>query len=211
MNLPCRCTAAPALGEQKNSASVDEKSVRLRISLKMSKTPDPILQQLPALRRYALALSRDEAEADDLVQEALLRGHQHRRGFRVGGNLRAWLFGILRNAFLDRLRSRRAQSRREAEYAGLAGHSIDAPQDAVVRLGQLRLAFMDLPDEQREALSLVAIEGLSYAEAAKLADVPIGTLMSRVARARAKLRDFEEGRVQTPALRLVGGRDAAGK
>jgi RNA polymerase sigma-70 factor (ECF subfamily) len=177
----------------------------------MSTRPDPILDQLPALRRYAIALSRDEAEADDLVQEALLRGHENRSGFRKGGNLRVWLFGILRNVFLDRLRRRRAETRRETAYARLAPDRIDAPQDAVVRLGQLRETFMRLPDEQREALSLVAIEGLSYAEAARLAGVPVGTLMSRVSRARARLREFEDGRAQPPALKLVGGRDAGGK
>ncbi|MTH76878.1 sigma-70 family RNA polymerase sigma factor [Paracoccus aestuariivivens] len=177
----------------------------------MSRKPDPILDQLPALRRYALALSRDEGEADDLVQEALLRGHENRQGFRAGGNLRAWLFGILRNAFLDRLRKRRAESRREAAVAAFAPDSIDAPQDAAIRLAQLRQEFMQLPDEQREALSLVAIEGMSYADAAQLAEVPLGTLMSRVARARARLRDFEDGKQQAPALKLVGGRDATRK
>ena len=69
---------------------------------------------MPALRRYALALTRNQADADDLVQEALLRGHEGRRSFRPGGNLRSWLFSILRNAFLDRSRSRKAEARREA-------------------------------------------------------------------------------------------------
>lgn len=177
----------------------------------MTTTPDPILEQLPALRRYALVLSRDEADADDLVQEALLRGHENRRGFRPGGDLRRWLFSILRNAFLDRSRHRRAETRREAAVAAYAPHVIDAPQDAAVRLAQLRQAFMQLPDEQREALSLIAIEGLSYAEAAAVAGVPVGTLMSRVGRARTRLREFEDGRASPPALKLVGGRDAARK
>lgn len=173
---------------------------------------DPLVDQLPALRRYALALSRDESEADDLVQEALLRGHQHRRGLRPGGNLRAWLFSILRNAFLDRSRAQASRRRREAQAAALTPQAMDAPQDATVRLAQLRAAFLDLPADQREALALVAVEGLTYAEAADLAGVPMGTLMSRVARARKALRDFEEGRPETKAttLKLVGGRDADG-
>ncbi|MFJ1293945.1 sigma-70 family RNA polymerase sigma factor, partial [Paracoccus yeei] len=75
---------------------------------------------MPALRRYALALTRNQADADDLVQEALLRGHEGRRSFRPGGNLRSWLFSILRNAFLDRSRSRKAEARREAEVAAHA-------------------------------------------------------------------------------------------
>ncbi|MTH34498.1 sigma-70 family RNA polymerase sigma factor [Paracoccus limosus] len=169
---------------------------------------DPLLNQLPALRRYALALSRDESDAEDLVQEALLRGHEHRRSLRPGGNLRAWLFGILRHAFLDRNRAQLSRRRREAQAAALTPRAMDAPQDAAVRLSQLRAAFLDLPPDQREALALVAVEGLTYAEAAALAQVPMGTLMSRVARARKALRDFEDGRATTPSLKLVGGRDA---
>ena len=76
-----------------------------------------------------------------------------------------------------------------------------------MRLGQLRGAFLELPVEQREALSLIALEGLSYAEAARVADIPLGTLMSRVARARSALRAFEAGQ-PAPSLRLIGGRDA---
>lgn len=173
--------------------------------------PDAILDQLPALRRYALALSRDEAEADDLVQETLLRGHENRRGIRAGGNLRGWLFSILRNAFVDRHRSRQAERRREAAVAAYAPEAMEAPQEAVLRLAQLRGAFERLPGDQREALALVAVEGMSYAEAAAVAGIPVGTLMSRVARARARLRDFEEGRDRAPVLKLVGGRDAPGE
>ncbi|MDS9466185.1 sigma-70 family RNA polymerase sigma factor [Paracoccus sp. MBLB3053] len=177
----------------------------------MTTKPDPILDQLPALRRYALALSRDEGEADDLVQEALLRGHENRRSFRAGGNLRGWLFSILRNVFLDRNRSRRAERKREEAVAAYAPDVIEAPQDHALRLAQLRQAFMILPDDQREALLLVAIEGLTYSEVAALAGVPVGTLMSRVGRARARLREFEEGGARPRPLKLVGGRDAAGK
>ncbi|MDT8854016.1 sigma-70 family RNA polymerase sigma factor [Paracoccaceae bacterium Fryx2] len=174
----------------------------------MTNEPENIVGQLPALRRFALALSRDPSEAEDLVQEALLRGHEQRRMFRTGGNLKSWLFTILRHAFIDRRRSRQAEARREAAVAALAPTAIDAPQEAVVRLGQVRRAFLGLPDEQREALSLIALEGLTYAEAAQVAGVPVGTLMSRVARARASLRAFEDGETGAAGLRVVGGRDA---
>ena len=176
----------------------------------MTREPDPILDVMPALRRYAVALSRDEAEADDLVQEALLRGHESRRSFRPGANLRVWLFAILRNVFLDRRRRRSAERRRDDAAAALSPTAIDAPQEAAVRLAQVREAFLTLPEDQREALSLVAVEGLTYAEAAGVAGIPLGTLMSRVARARAELRAFEDGRGSTRGLKLVGGRDAAG-
>lgn len=189
----------------------DKNGPRLRISCKMTREPDPILDVMPALRRYAVALSRDEAEADDLVQDALLRGHEARRSFRPGANLRVWLFAILRNAFLDRRRRRAAESRRDDAAAVLAPLSIDAPQEAAVRLAQVREAFLRLPEDQREALSLVAVEGLTYAEAAAVAGIPIGTLMSRVARARAELRAFEEGRGRGRNLKVVGGRDGTGE
>lgn len=174
----------------------------------MTKEADALSKQLPALRRFALALTRDPAEADDLVQEALLRGHERRRGLKASGNLKSWLFSILKNAFLDGHRNRRARERREASVAAFAPIVMDAPQEAAVRLGQLRGAFLALPDDQREALSLIALEGLTYSEAAKVASVPLGTLMSRVARARENLRAFEAGGSSSPGLRIVGGRDA---
>lgn len=173
----------------------------------MSNESDSLARELPALRRFALALTRDPSEAEDLVQEALLRGHERRRSLRGGAQLKSWLFSILKNCFLDGRRSVKARRIREAEIASLSEQSFDAPQEAAVRLGQLRGAFLELPVEQREALSLIALEGLSYAEAARVADIPLGTLMSRVARARAALRAFEAGQ-PAPSLRLIGGRDA---
>lgn len=174
----------------------------------MTKEADALSKQLPALQRFALALTRDQADADDLVQEALLRGYEQRRSFRAGGSLKSWLFSILKNAFLDRRRNRLARESREADAAAFAPVAIDAPQEAVVRLGQLRTAFLSLPDDQREALSLIALEGMTYAEAAKVTAVPIGTLMSRIARARASLREFEAGNRDANGLRIVGGRNA---
>ena len=86
---------------------------------------------------------------------------------------------------------------------------MQAPQDSALRLSQLRQAFLDLPADQREALELIAVEGLSYAEAGALIGVPQGTVMSRVSRARASLRAFEDGEaVRKPALKLVRGHDA---
>lgn len=121
--------------------------------------------------------------------------------------MKGWLFAILRNVFIDRRRSRQSQARREAAVAAHAEVMVDAPQEAALRLSQLREAFFLLPDDQREALSLVALEGLTYAEAAQLTGVPLGTLMSRIGRARAALRAFEAGE-NPAALKLVGGRDA---
>ncbi|MCE6959185.1 sigma-70 family RNA polymerase sigma factor [Cereibacter sphaeroides] len=170
---------------------------------------DDILSELTPLRRYARSLTRDAADAEDLVQEALLRAHERRASFRRGAGLRVWLLSILHNLFIDGLRSRRARERREAAAGELLPSVVQAPQEMAVRLAQIREAFNRLPEEQRSALHLVAIEGLSYSEAAAVLGVPQGTLMSRIGRARAALRAFEEG--EAPArhsLRIVGGRDA---
>ncbi len=148
------------------SLSRDEGAARLRISGKMRET-DEILAELTPLRRYARSLTRDEAEAEDLVQEALLRAHERRASFRRGKGLRVWLMSILHNLFIDALRSRRARERREAAAMEAAPLSHPASQESAVRLAQIREAFARLPEEQRSALHLVAIEGLSYAEAAE--------------------------------------------
>jgi RNA polymerase sigma factor (sigma-70 family) len=166
-----------------------------------------ILGQLGSLRRYARSLTRDGAEAEDLVHDALVRAFERRGSFRSGGNLRAWLLSIVHNAFIDGLRSRTSEAARVEQAGYLAETSIQAPQEHSVRLAQVREAFFTLPEEQRSALHLVAIEGLTYSEAAEVSGVPLGTLMSRIGRARAALREMEN---TTPSrtkshLRIVGG------
>nr|WP_167480734.1 sigma-70 family RNA polymerase sigma factor [Mesorhizobium waimense] len=166
-----------------------------------------IVGQLGSLRRYANSLTRDSADAEDLVHDALVRAYERRGTFRAGGNLRAWLLSIVHNAFIDRLRSRRSEAARLEQAGHLADSSTQAPQEHSVRLAQIREAFFELPDEQRSALHLVAIEGLTYEQAAKASGVPLGTLMSRIGRARAALREMEDN---APArainhLRIVRG------
>jgi RNA polymerase sigma-70 factor (ECF subfamily) len=110
------------------------------------------------------------------------------------------------NIIIDRMRSRRSEAAR-IEQAGLvADQSMPASQDHSVRLSQVREAFLSLPEEQRSALHLVAIEGLSYQQAAEVIGVPLGTLMSRIGRARAALREMEEGvpPKTRPHLKIVG-------
>lgn len=169
---------------------------------------DDILAQLTPLRRYARSLTSDAADAEDLVQEALLRAHERRASFRRGTGMRVWLMSILHNLFIDGLRSRQARERRETAMADLLPAVTQAPQEISVRLAQIRGAFDRLPEDQRAALHLVAVEGLSYTEAAAVLGVPQGTLMSRIGRARAALRAFEAGDAAAQPLRVVGGRDA---
>lgn len=167
-----------------------------------------VRDQLGALRRYARSLTRDGADAEDLVHDALVRAYERRSTFRRDGNLRAWLLSILHNVFVDQRRARVAEDARIEKVAQAADAAFPAPQDHAVRLSQLREAFLTLPEEQRAALHLVAIEGLSYQEAADALAIPLGTLMSRIGRARAALREIEDAAPERPKrLRLVGGRD----
>ncbi len=174
-----------------------------------------VLGQLAVMRRYARSLTRDDAEAEDLVHDALLRAYERRGSFDAGRSetgkgdsskgLRGWLLSVLHNVFIDRRRSRKAEARREAEALELA-ETVAAPaQEHQLRLAQVRDAFMELPEEQRAALHLVAIEGLGYAEAAATLGIPQGTLMSRLSRARAALRAIEDGTARPARLRIVGG------
>jgi RNA polymerase sigma-70 factor (ECF subfamily) len=172
-----------------------------------------VIGQLAALRRYARSLTRDEGEAEDLVHDTLVRAYERRRTFQPDRSLKAWLLSVLHNAFIDGVRGRRAESVWLARAAELAHNEAPPAQDHAVRLTQVRQAFMTLPDEQREALHLVALEGLSYQEAAATLSIPLGTLMSRLSRARAALRAMEEPSAASAEqhgaspshLRVVGG------
>jgi RNA polymerase sigma-70 factor, ECF subfamily len=151
---------------------------------------------IPALRRFARALSRDAETADDLVQDTLVRALRAEHLFH-GGDLRTWTFTILLN--LDRNR-RRSLSRRPVLAAiEDVDPAADPGSDGTGRDIERGLAL--LPAEQREVLLLVALEGMSYREAADVQGVPIGTVMSRLSRARNTLRTHIEG--DMPKLRSV--------
>jgi RNA polymerase sigma-70 factor (ECF subfamily) len=142
---------------------------------------------LPRLRRFARALTRNPHDADDLVQltleRALARAHQ----LRPDAALAAWVFGILRHAWIDELRARARSERVFAPEE--SGQNVgDAGQGAQVERLSVQDAMARLPQEQCLAVALVLIEGLSYKEAAHVMDVPIGTLTSRLARAREALQ-----------------------
>jgi len=142
---------------------------------------------LPRLRRFARALTRNPHDADDLVQVALERALARTHQLRPDAALAAWVFGILRHAWIDELRSRaRREQVFEPEESGL--HMGDAGQGAQAEMLSVQDAMGRLPQDQRLAVVLVLIEGLSYKEAAHVMDVPIGTLTSRLARAREALK-----------------------
>jgi RNA polymerase sigma-70 factor (ECF subfamily) len=174
-----------------------------------------ISAELPAMRRYGQVLTRDPAEAEDLVQQALLRAYEKRSQFRLGSALRPWLLSILHNCFVDGIRRKRSEQTTLAIASRMSPGQQAPEQEHHVRLAQIRKGFMALPEEQRAALHLVAMEGLTYQEAAATLGIPVGTLMSRLARARAALRALEDGSAaqlpslpqRTPQLRIVGGKD----
>lgn len=152
----------------------------------MSKTFAKVVDYLADLRRYALALTRDPHDAEDLVQDTLARAYERQSTFRVGSALKPWLMSIMHNCFVDGQRSKAVRRRNSREHSTDA--SYPASQEDAVRLSEVRRAFLALPDEQREALHLIAIEGLTYPEAALVLTIPEGTVLSRVSRARQTLR-----------------------
>jgi RNA polymerase sigma-70 factor (ECF subfamily) len=151
---------------------------------------------IPALRRFARALSRDAETADDLVQDTLVRALRAEHLFH-GGDLRTWLFTILLN--LDRNRRRGLSRRPVLAVIEDADPPAEPGSDGTGRDIQRGLSL--LPSEQREVLLLVALEGMSYREAADVQGVPIGTVMSRLSRARTTLRTHIDG--ELPKLRSV--------
>lgn len=177
-----------------------------------SPRPD-VLSQLGPLRRYALSLTRNREDAEDLVHDTLLRAIEREDQFRPGRDLRTWLLSILHNRFVDGLRARRTEAERDADFARTAITAMPGGQEGALRLAELRRSFEALPEEQRAALHLVAVEGLSYEEAAEALAIPQGTLVSRLSRARARLRAAENGKADTAsnviALKTRGGPDVS--
>ncbi|TSD86425.1 sigma-70 family RNA polymerase sigma factor [Mycobacterium sp. KBS0706] len=143
---------------------------------------------IPALRRYAWALLRDDDAADDLVQDCLERALDRWHLQRRDGDLRAWLFAIQRNLFLNGLRQQ-ARRGRHISMAVLADQpSREQSQDSRLAMRDILAALDSLPEEQRSALLLIGVEDLSYEAAARILGVPVGTIMSRLSRGREKLR-----------------------
>ena len=154
--------------------------------------PD-LLAAIPRLRRYARVLTGDATRADDLVQETLARGWEKRRLWAAGTDLRAWLFTIMHNVFVNQ----RAMATREAQNVSLDGEGdsgaawqlpVRATQQAHVELIEVLRELSRLPFEQREVLVLAAVEEMRYEEIATVLSIPVGTVMSRLSRAREKLR-----------------------
>ena len=147
---------------------------------------EDVIGLIPALRAFAWSLSHNSSDADDLVQETLIKAWTHRDSFQLGTNLRAWLFTILRNTYYTAVVRRR---REVADEDGRMAATLCAPatQEWSVAVVSLRAALLKLPHEHREALILVGAAGLTYEEAAEICGCALGTIKSRVNRARSRL------------------------
>ena len=146
---------------------------------------------IPRLRRYARALVGDRAAADDLVQDTLERAWSKLHLYRHGTDLRAWLFTVMHNVHVNRVRAARPTDPLDDEMPELAQR---ATQGDGLLVRDLERGIAALPVAQREVLLLVALEDLSYDETARVLGIPIGTVMSRLARAREKLRALMNGK-----------------
>ncbi|MEJ1962435.1 MAG: sigma-70 family RNA polymerase sigma factor [Gammaproteobacteria bacterium] len=163
------------------------------MSQSVEQVRDQLVTLLPRLRRFARALSHNMHDADDLVQVAVERGLLHLDQLRPGTRLDSWMFGILKNAWIDEIRSRRRRDRVHAP-AELGEHVADGASEAHIHRLSLDAAMERLPEEQRLAVALVLVEGLAYKEAAAVLEVPIGTVTSRLARGREALEALLGGR-----------------
>jgi len=159
-----------------------------------------LVELIPRLRRYARALVGDRASADDLVQDTLERAWAKLHLYRRGTDLRAWLFTVMHNVHVNKVRATRVTDTLEDELPELAQR---ASQGDTLLLRDLDRAIARLPAEQRAVLLLVTLEEMSYEEVARALGIPTGTVMSRLSRAREKLRTMMLGQGAAAKLKVV--------
>jgi RNA polymerase sigma-70 factor, ECF subfamily len=145
-----------------------------------------MIAAIPGLRAFGLSLTARGDRADDLVQETLMKAWKHHESFQDGTNLKAWLYTILRNEFYSQIRKRKREVE-DADGFYSSKVAVHAEQDGHLDMADLRVALSQLPEDQREAIILVGASGFSYEEAAVICAVAVGTIKSRVNRARNRL------------------------
>jgi len=154
---------------------------------------DGIVALLPRLRRFAAGLSRNLAEGDDLCQMTIERALKARHQWAEGTRLDSWMYRIMRNLWIDEIRAARRRRQTFVEEGAGLGVGVAAEQEVRTELGFVDRAMARLPDEQREAVLLVMVEGYGYQEAADIIGCPVGTLSSRFVRGRDALHNLLEG------------------
>jgi len=160
-----------------------------------------VLEHIPRLRRYARALLGDRHAADDLVQDTLERAWNKFHLWRPGSDLRAWLFAIMHNVFVNQVRTKRSEIEKTMEE--LPEIAVRATQSDALELGDVERALRALADEQREVLLLVAVEEMTYEEVSRALAIPIGTVMSRLSRGRERMRRLIGGAAPMATLKVV--------
>lgn len=150
---------------------------------------ESLVKAIPSLRAFAVSLSRNADRADDLVQETLVKAWDKQNSFQPGTNLKAWLFTILRNEFYSQMR-KRGREVQDSDGAITAQIAVRPSQDGTLDLDDFRKALTVLPEDQREAIVLIGASGFSYEEAAEICGCAVGTIKSRVSRARTRLQEI---------------------
>jgi RNA polymerase sigma-70 factor, ECF subfamily len=153
--------------------------------------PIRVAEHIPRLRRYARALTGNRHAGDDLVQDTLERALSKFHLWRPDSDMRAWMFSIMHNVFVNQMRSPKAEV--ERDLGELPDVTVQATQFERIQLAEVEKALYRISAEQREVLLLVAVEQMSYEETAKALAIPIGTVMSRLSRARERLRQLMSG------------------
>lgn len=154
---------------------------------------DELVRWIPNLRAFALSLTQSAQHSDDLVQDTLVKALSNLDKFQTGTNLRAWLFTILRNSFYNDIRYRKYHQTTPLEEAGPGHLELRASQEKYIEFQDVLKSLNRLAPEQREAIILIAAEGLSYEEAAAVCNCPVGTVKSRLSRARQRLEEYANG------------------
>lgn len=162
---------------------------------------EQVFEHIPRLRRYARALVGDRYAADDLVQDTLERAWNKFHLWRPGSDLRAWLFSIMHNVFVNQVRSKRNEIERTMEEMPVV--AVRATQSDFLEIADVDRALRTLPDEQREVLLLIAVEGMTYEQASGALSIPIGTVMSRLSRGRERMRRVISGELPVVPLKVV--------
>jgi RNA polymerase sigma-70 factor (ECF subfamily) len=152
-----------------------------------------LVKWIPNLRAFALSLTQNSQHADDLVQDTLVKALSNLDKFQKGTNLKAWLFTILRNSFYNDIRYTKYHATSPLDDVSPAFLETRAAQDKYMEFKDVLNGLRELVPEQREAIILIAAEGLSYEEAAEICGCPVGTVKSRLSRARARLDDYING------------------
>jgi RNA polymerase sigma-70 factor, ECF subfamily len=148
-----------------------------------------LVKTIPSLRAFAISLTQNNDRADDLVQETLVKAWDKQSSFQPGTNLKAWLFTILRNEFYSQMR-KRGREVQDSDGSLTASVAIHPGQQGSIDLKDFRKALEQLPEDQREAIVLIGASGFSYEEAAEICGCAVGTIKSRVSRARTRLQEI---------------------